>query len=158
MTQANDILKRLRRNSPAGFAIGLHVQFTTPRYFFQAYSKDWFDTYTANGFVMHDPIVHWGFMNEGACRWSNLSENDPLGVLNGAAQFGMAFGIAASVNHHASRSIAGFARGDREFSDLEMASIHKDLRALHTDTINMMVLSPDIHDTLRQLSIYLTHG
>ncbi len=32
------------------------------------------------------------------------------------------------------------------------------LKALHAETLNMMVLSPEIHDTLRQMSIYLTHG
>ncbi|MCX8509237.1 MAG: autoinducer binding domain-containing protein [Rhodobacteraceae bacterium] len=158
MTQANEILKRLRRNSPAGFAIGLHVQFTTPRYFFQAYSREWFDTYTAKGFIMHDPIVHWGFMNEGTCLWSALSHDDPLGVLSGAAEFGMKFGIAASVSKLGSRSMAGFARGDREFSEIEASAILRDLRALHTETINMMVLSPEIHETLRHMSIYLAHG
>lgn len=158
VTQANDILRRMRRNSPAGFAIGLHIQFTTPRYFFQAYSKDWFDTYTTRGYVMNDPIVHWGFTNEGICRWSALGLDDPLGVLSGAADFGMTFGIAGAVNQRSSRSIAGFARSDREFTDLEAAAILKDLKALHAETLNMMVLSPEIHDTLRQMSIYLTHG
>lgn len=158
VTQANEILKRLHRNSPAGFAIGMHIQFTTPRYFFQAYQKEWFDTYTTEGYVMNDPIVHWGFTNEGTCRWSALGIDDPLGVLGGAAKFGMKYGLAAAVHHKSSRSIAGFARGDREFSDLEAGSILRDLKALHAETLNMMVLSPEIHDTLRQMSIYLTRS
>jgi LuxR family transcriptional regulator len=158
VTQTNEILKQLHRSSPAGFAIGLHIQFTTPRYFFQAYSKDWFDTYSTAGFVMHDPIVHWGFVNEGTCRWSELRGDDPLGVLTEAGKHGMAYGLAMSVNRLSSRSIAGFARGDREFTDIEAANIYKDFKALHADTISMMVLSPEIHTTLRQMSIYLTHG
>jgi len=156
VTQANEILKRLHHNSPAGFAIGLHIQFTTPRYFFQAYSKDWFDTYTTEGYVMNDPIVHWGFANEGIRRWSALGLDDPLGVLSGASKFGMNFGLAAATFDKSSRSIAGFARSDREFTDLEATSILRDLKALHIETLNMMVLSPEIHDTLRQMSIYLT--
>lgn len=158
VTQANEILRRLRQSSPAGFAMGLHIQYTTPRYFFQAYSRDWFDTYTSAGYVMNDPIVHWGFTNEGICRWSALGIEDPLGVLSGAAEFGMAFGLAAAVKTKGSRSIAGFARSDREFTDLEAGAILKDLKALHAETLNMMVLSPEIHDTLRQMSIYLTHS
>jgi LuxR family transcriptional regulator len=158
LAQVNDILRRLRQGSPAGFAIGLHIEFTTPRYFFQAYSKDWFDTYTTRGYVMNDPIVHWGFTNEGVRRWSELGIDDPLGVLSGAAELGMNFGLAGAVNQKSSRSIAGFARSDREFTDLEAAAILRDLKALHAETSNMMVLSPEIHDTLRQMSIYLTHG
>ncbi|MCP5340924.1 MAG: autoinducer binding domain-containing protein [Rhodobacteraceae bacterium] len=158
VSQANDLLRRLHERSPTGFAIGLHIQFTTPRYFFQSYSKEWLDAYSAKGFVMNDPIVHWGFSNEGSIRWRDLAQTDPLGVLSEAAKFGMCFGMAASVMRGSSRSIAGFSRGDREMTDVEMAGIHKDLRALHDATIGMQTLSPEIHDTLRQMSIYLTHG
>ncbi|MEZ5730812.1 MAG: autoinducer binding domain-containing protein [Paracoccaceae bacterium] len=158
VSNANEILRRLHGRSPAGFAIGLHIQYTTPRYFFQSYSKDWLDAYSAKGFVMYDPIVHWGFSNEGFVRWSEIAGQDPLGVLKEAAEYGMTYGAAVAVVRGSSRSIAGFARGDREMTDLEMAAIHKDLKALHDETLGMMVLSPDIHDTLRQMSIYLTHA
>ena len=158
VSNANEILRRLHGRSPAGFAIGLHIQYTTPRYFFQSYSKDWLDAYSAKGFVMYDPIVHWGFSNEGFVRWSDLASQDPLGVLKEAAKYGMPYGMAASVVRNSSRSIAGFSRGDREMTDLEMTSIYKDLRALHDETIGMIALSPEIHSTLRQMSIYLTHG
>ena len=83
VSQANDLLRRLHERSPTGFAIGLHIQFTTPRYFFQSYSKEWLDAYSAKGFVMNDPIVHWGFSNEGSIRWRDLAQTDPLGVLSG---------------------------------------------------------------------------
>ncbi|MGB3148220.1 MAG: autoinducer binding domain-containing protein [Paracoccaceae bacterium] len=158
MKTANTLLRKLHKASPAGFAIGLHIQYTTPRYFFQSYKKEWFDIYSAKGYVMQDPSIRWGFSNEGTKRWSELADEDTLGVLVEAAQHGVAFGTAVSVVRSGSRTIAGFARSDREMTDLEIASIHKDLRQLHDETLNVMVLSPEFHETMRQMSIYLTHG
>ncbi len=158
MTQANDILKRLHGRSPAGFAIGLHIQFTTPRYFFQSYPKDWLEHYSAAGLLLSDPTVHWGFSNAGVVRWSALAASDGLGVLQQAARFGLNFGCTVAVDRSASRTIASFARPDREMTDIELAALQRDLKALHDETLAMMVLSPDIHETLRQMSIYLTHG
>lgn len=158
MSKANEILKRLHANSPAGFAIGLHVQYTAPRYFFQSYEKEWLETYSSKGLLLNDPIVHWGFTNDGAIRWSGLTGQDHAGVLTEAARHGLKYGLAVGVLRGGSRSIAGFARGDREMTDIEVATILKDLRALHDETLTMMVLSPEIHDTLRQMSIFLSQG
>ena len=71
------LLKRLRSRSPAGFAIALHIEFTTPRYLLQSYAKDWLDLYSSRSMVMQDPTVHWAFANTGSIRWSALNSLDP---------------------------------------------------------------------------------
>lgn len=158
MDSAHDLLKRLRARSPAGFAIALHVQFTTPRYLFQAYDKAWLDFYSSHGLVMQDPTVRWSFANTGATRWSALAGDDSAGVLAKAAEHGLRYGVTIALNDGGSLSMASFARGDREMSEIDIAGLSADLRALHLRTLGTEMLSPDIHETLRRMSIYLTHG
>mgnify|MGYP002382181861 CR=1 FL=1 len=154
----NDLLKRLRARSPAGFAIAMHIEFTTPRYLFQAYDKDWLDHYSANSLVMKDPTVGWAFSHNGAIRWSALAEADTAGVLASAAEHGLRYGVAIALDDGGSKTMASFARADREMSDIDIAGLSADLRALHMHTLGMKVLAPEIHATLKRLSIFLTHG
>lgn len=158
MDSANNILRRLRQRSPAGFAIALHVEFTTPKYLFQAYDKDWLNHYSSKGLVMHDPTVRWGFDNTGAIRWSDLAEDDPMAVLTQAAEYGLRYGLTVAVDAAGSRSIASFARSDREMSDLDIAAISADVACLHKVTGDPASFTPAMHETLRQMSIFLTHG
>lgn len=158
MDNPDQLLSKLRARSPAGFAIALHVQFTTPRYLLQAYRKDWIDYYSAGSLVMQDPTVHWAFANNGAVRWSDLKDQDTAGVLTAAARFGLKYGVAVALDDGGSKTMASFARDDREMSELDIAGLSADLRALHNRTLGSMILAPDIHDTLRQMSIFLTHG
>ena len=155
---ANRLMLRLRQRSPAGFAIALHVTYTTPKYYLVAYEKDWLDYYSARGFVMTDPTAIWGFANFGTIRWSALADSDAGGVLKDAARFGLKYGITTSLSGEASRTIASFSRSDREMSDLDIAAINKDLKELHKLTLGAQFFTPSLHETLRQLSIYLTHG
>lgn len=151
-------LGRLHAASPAGFAIALHVRFTAPRYLLQSYAKDWLDTYTRLGLVLHDPVVRWGFENTGWIRWSALSDADAAGVLARAADHGLAYGVVMAHLGKGSRSMAGFARPDRELSDAEIAAITTDFTELHNLTHGAETLSPRVHETLRQMSVFLTHG
>jgi LuxR family transcriptional regulator len=150
------LLARLPAISPAGFAIALHVRFTAPRYLFQSYAKDWLDTYSREGLVLHDPVVRWGFSNEGTVRWSGL--DDPSGVMKRSAAFGLRYGAVIAILRNGSRSMAGFARADRELTDGEIADLKGILEDLHDLTGRVEALSPAVHMTLKQMSIYLTHG
>lgn len=150
------LLARMRETSPAGFAIALHVRFTAPRYLFQSYEKTWLDTYSREGLVLHDPVVRWGFTNEGTVRWSDL--DDPAGVMTRARAFGMTYGAVIALIHDGSRSMGGFARSDREMTDAEVASLRSDLGELHDITAGVEAFSPAVHTTLKQMSVYLTHG
>lgn len=150
------LLAQLHAASPAGFAIALHVRFTSPRYLFQSYAKDWLDTYSREGLVLHDPVVRWGFTHEGTVHWSAL--DDPAGVMERAAAHGLRHGAVIAFVRDGSRTMAGFARGDREPSDDEIAALRGILEELHDLTGSVEAFSPAVHMTLKQMSIYLTHG
>ncbi len=150
------LLARLHQASPAGFAIALHVRYTAPKYLFQSYAKDWLDVYSREGLVLHDPVVRWGFENEGTIRWSELE--DPAGIMTRAAEYGLKYGAVIALVRNGGRSMAGFARSDRELTDAEIAAMKADLSELHDVTERAEALSPSVHTTLKQMSIFLTHG
>lgn len=106
----------LKARSPSGFAIGLHLDYTTSKYIFQAYSRDWMEEYSRRGFLLSDPTVRWGLENSGSIRWSELQKSDPIGVLAAAKSFGLEYGVSVAVGDAGSRSIGSFASSEGEFS------------------------------------------
>jgi len=137
---------------PAGYAIGLHIRFTSPAYLFQTYAQEWNDYYSAQGLVMRDPAVAWGLLNTGVVRWSELTDNDPAGVFAAAAKHGLVYGAQSAVLEAESRSMAGFARSDREFTDDELDALNASVRALHLATVEGDALSDEELSTLERRS------
>ncbi|WP_343078855.1 autoinducer binding domain-containing protein [Ostreiculturibacter nitratireducens] len=152
------LLRELGAQSPAGFAIALHISYAAPKYLFQAYPQEWIEYYSANGLVLKDPTVRWGFANVGHVRWSELESVDPDGVMAMAREQGLKYGVTLALDESGSRSVASFARSDREFSETEIERLSGLLGALHTETALIEGLSPDAHETLRRMSILLTHS
>jgi len=150
-------LARLDALSPSGFAIAFHVRFTTASYQLQSYPEDWLDVYSKEGLVMQDPIVGFGFEQTGWTRWSDLAQNDPGGVLDRARAFGLAYGVAIAVDDNDSRTVAGLARPDREFTDKEIEEVERIIRSLHDLTLDSGSMSEKARDELKRLSVRLTH-
>ncbi len=117
-----------------GYFVGLHIRFTAPLMSFQTYDQAWLDHYTENGLVLRDPMTAWGFSTTGAIRWSDERLPDPFGLFKEAAQFGLRYGVTIACGPIKSRSIASFTRGDREFSDEEIAHISEIVHRLHDMT------------------------
>jgi len=155
--EIGQVLSDLKSLSPSGFAIAFHIRFTTPAFLFQTYPKEWLAVYNQRGLVMQDPIVGWAFANTGTTRWSTLTGDDPAGVLPAAAEFNMNYGVAAGVEEHGSRSVAGFARPDREFTDEEIETLYAGVKLLHAMTAEAKAVSDQQREELRRLSISLTH-
>ena len=151
------LLHELDDRSPAGFAAAMHIRFTTPTYLFQSYPKRWIEHYSAAGMVVHDPTVHWGFHNLGHIRWTELEEIDRAGVIEKAKDFGIMNGVTVAVFLSGSRSIASFARADREYLEAEMADLEEIFGNLHRATIGLGELTPSDQRALTELSITLTH-
>ncbi|MFT5743001.1 MAG: LuxR family transcriptional regulator [Paracoccaceae bacterium] len=151
------ILTDLQAASPSGFAIAFHIRFTTPDFLFQTYPKAWIDRYSEQGMVMKDPIVRWGFSEVGAIRWSELEETDEAGIIAQSQNFGMNFGIASAIDENGSRSVAGFARHDREFTDDEIAYLESALAELHHLTAHKDGMSAELRNYLQELSVRFTH-
>jgi LuxR family transcriptional regulator, quorum-sensing system regulator SdiA len=149
------VLAEFKVYAPSGFALGLHVSFAMPAYFFQSYPRPWLAHYSQAGFLMHDPTVRWCFENTGTCRWSDL--DDPKGVLAQAADFGMKYGMVYATKAAGSLSMAGFARHDRELDDAEIAQLATQFDALHQATADQAALAPDIVTQLKKMSVLVTH-
>jgi len=127
-------LSRLTELAPKGFALGLHIRFASAHIMIQTYDPRWIEVYTEKGYMLCDPLVSWGFGNEGAVRWSQIDHPDPHDVLGQAAAYGLVYGVAVSYGPVSSRTIGGFAREDREFTDAEIAAIQASVRQLHDDS------------------------
>lgn len=127
-------LSRLGKLAPAGYALGLHIRFASAHIMIQTYDPKWIEVYTRNGYMLCDPMVSWGFGTEGVCRWSDLDYPDPHRILEQAAAHGLTYGVAISHGEVASRTIGGFARSDREFTDQEIEQIHDTVRLLHRES------------------------
>jgi LuxR family transcriptional regulator, quorum-sensing system regulator SdiA len=158
-TQAEigNIVAELMGLAPTGFAVALHVRFTTPTFLFQTYPKEWIDLYSQNGYVMRDPTVHWGFENTGTVRWANLVALDGDGIMQKAAGFGMVHGFTAAVDVRGNRSLGSFTRGDRDFTDEGIDRIAGRMARLHDLTATAGTLSANTRDALRRLSVTFTH-
>ncbi|WP_282603654.1 autoinducer binding domain-containing protein [Paracoccus sp. PARArs4] len=142
-------LQKLGRISPAGYFVGLHIRFAAPLMQFQTYAEEWADFYSRNGYALRDPTIAWGFSTTGACRWSALPIPDPFNILQDAADHGLIFGLTVSHGPIASRTIASFARDDREFTDVEIEQVSSTVRQLHDITEPPESLTKAQKDALR---------
>ncbi|MBL4812994.1 MAG: autoinducer binding domain-containing protein [Rhodobacteraceae bacterium] len=124
---------------------------------FQTYPKPWIDYYSQNGLVMLDPTVRWGFENVGQIRWSKLAANDSDGVLALSAEHGLKFGLTYSFGPADRRSIASFARSDREFTDEEVTSLYTQTDALTAAIDQAGRLDDQTQGYLRKMSVIFTH-
>lgn len=153
--EISEALGRLNALAPTGYALGIHIEYTTPKFMFQTYPKDWLDYYSSHGLVMSDPMVAWGFQEVGSQRWSALE--DPAGVMVKAAEHGMKYGLVVSVASEDSRTICGFANADREFTDDEIAQIEAHVAKIHEHTAETARLDAKTVEQLKKMSIMVTH-
>lgn len=153
------IIERIHNAYPAGFAAALHIRLSTPRYLFQGYARPWAETYAREGMVVNDPTALWGFHNTGAIRWSELDVPDPQRIMARAAdEAGLRYGVTVAMLREGTRSIASFARTDREPTEAELGMATEMLRDLHCATRTLETLSPDDHARLRTIAVHLTHN
>ena len=127
-------LHKLSVLAPAGYFVALHIRFTSPLFTFQTYNQAWLDHYTEMGFVLRDPTVAWGFSCTGPIRWGDPALLDPFGLFCEARKFGLNYGVTISCGPIKSRTIASFARSDREFTDAEIAELQQIILRIHDMT------------------------
>ena len=154
-SQIGETLQLMKTDAPAGFALAFHVRYSTPTYLFQTYPRAWADYYSQNGLVMSDPTVAWAFTSIGTHRWSDMADEDQAGVLTQAAEHGLKYGVSVAVLTDDSRSMASFARADREFTDAEAAHLHDLTRQVHDITKGLDDLSPETSQILRKMSVHV---
>ncbi len=126
----NSLLQRAEVLADAGFSLGVQIGIA-PAYLFVTFPKVWADKYNKGNHVMTDPMVIWSFENEGTLRWSDAPEAGDHTVFEGAAEHGLRYGCVCSVRTGHTWSICGYARGDREFTEAEMAELLQITQDLH---------------------------
>ncbi len=151
------LLGDLQILAQSGYAIALHVRFTTPTYLFQTYPEEWSDHYSTAGLVMQDPTVAWAFENVGVIRWRDLASADTAGVLADAARHGLVYGFTLSQDRNGSRSLSSFSRADRDFTDAEIAGIVAIADELHDLTTGAETVPAETREELRRMSVRFTH-
>jgi len=127
-------LRKLEVLSPLGYGIGLHIRFLAPLVSVNTWPDDWQKHYSENVYGLRDPMVAWAFSKKGFCRWSDCPLPDPFGIIETANSFGLTYGATVSCGPLSSRTMAGFARTDREFYDSELEEIEKLVICLHAAT------------------------
>ena len=151
-------LRKLGQLAPAGYFVGLHIRFAAPLISFQSYDQAWLDHYTREAYALRDPTIAWGFSTTGACRWRDFNIPDPFGILTQASKHGLVYGMTVSCGPISSRTIASFARSDREFEDSEMETINNTVRRLHDITEPPDSLSRAQIEALRCIANGMRHA
>ena len=106
---------------------------------------------------MHDPTVRWGLENVGMINWTELARQDTAEVIEKAKNFGILHGATMSIFDRESRSVGSFSRGDRYFTDTEIAFLKDAFQRLHLETSSIDAQDEDFPNALTRLSVELTH-
>ncbi|SRR6056297_489413 len=129
--ELNALLVDLKKRSPRGYAVGLHIRFAAPLITAHTYDERWLRIYTSRAYALRDPMVFWGLSYQGTTRWSEITLPDPFEIFGQAAGFGLKFGCAVACGPLTSRTIVGCAREDREFEDEEIEHIQAIVWQMH---------------------------
>lgn len=122
------------RVAEAGYYLALRVGFAFPMEEVNLLPPAWVEFYTAERFMLADPVIQWLYSNTGAIRWSEITLADPRGILKQAKQFGLNYGVAICTfdgNREGHRSFGSFTRSDREFNEAEIKALAAYVQRLH---------------------------
>ena len=148
------VLSELDELSPGGFAIALHIKYNAPTFLFQTFPEKWVKHYSRQGFVIRDPAVHWAFSNTGYIRWRDLVEGDTSGVMEQSRLFGLTYGFTASIHNDHSRTLAGFARPDRDYLDVEIDG--KDIKSQLMFLLRLIFIKIDTYELKDEIYSFMT--
>jgi len=145
------LLEEFSLLAPAGFSLAMRVEFTTPAFLFHTFSQKWSDIYAENGYMLKDPVVHWGLQNSGTIRWSEITPYDSA-FFDHAADHGLVFGCTCASDTTQFPSFASFARNDREYADDEIAQLNALFLELDQVLNNLDFGTASVRDELRKLA------
>ena len=144
-------LWRLDDFCDTGYALAIHIRMTSPTLLYQTYAQAWSEHYSVKGYMLSDPVVHWGLTHTGRVIWASLTEKDPEGVLSAAESFGLTHGWTYATGAAGSRTIAGLTRSARSHTDAEVAEIIAIVEDLHSVTDGFDDFPVGVQDRLRRL-------
>jgi LuxR family transcriptional regulator len=135
-----------------GFALAVHIRFTSPSLLYRTYGSDWIEFYSAQGFMLQDPVVRWGLAHQGSVTWGALGSTDPAGVIAASVAHGLTNGWTYSTGPANSRTLSGFTKSGAAFSDDEMDQIRAIVKKIHDLTEGIEHFSAADLTTLRALA------
>ncbi|MGP3697969.1 LuxR C-terminal-related transcriptional regulator [Rhodobacter sp. NSM] len=140
--------------APGGCYVALRVGFLSPEEECNLFPSAWIRFYTVNSFGLRDPLTRWAATANGAVRWSAIHVPDEAGILASYRRHGLRFGCVVGFPARTARSrkrtFGIFARGDREMTNAEIATLRASLAELHAP--NREALTPSQAEVLRMLS------
>lgn len=143
---------RLDAIAPGGYLLALRIRGTAPLQAYKTYPQAWIDEYTQNGYMLRDPLLTWAMTVGGTIRWSSAFLPDPFGIFRKAARHGLHYGASVACGPLNSLTICSMGRGDREFSDDEIAEAKAIVFALHEAAQLPANLSSDERDLLTSIA------
>lgn len=144
-------LIRLGALCDSGFALAIHIRYTRPTILYRTYDQAWIEHYSERGFMLSDPVVHWGLTHVGGIRWADLADHDPQGVLRDALAHGLHNGWTYAVGPQASRTIAGVTKTGADFTESQRAEVAQIVDDLHALTEGFETFTPDTQAALLAL-------
>jgi LuxR family transcriptional regulator len=144
-------LETLRELCDSGCALAIHIRYTRPSLLYRSYNQTWIDHYSERGFMMTDPVVHWGLTHTGSINWADLAPDDTEGVLTAALAHGLHNGWTYATGPATARTIAGLTKTGADFTAAERAEIIKIVDEIHALTEGLDEMPAADQEALRAL-------
>lgn len=152
ITAVTERLTQLRALCDSGFALAIHIRYTRPTILYRTYDQAWIDHYSERGFMLSDPVVHWGLTNVGSVNWADLTDQDPQGVITDALAHGLHNGWTYAMGPQTSRTIAGVTKSGADFTAAQRAEISMIVDDLHALTEGFETFIPETQAALLALT------
>lgn len=131
LTMIDREVEKLAPIAPGGYLLALRIRGSSPLQAYHTYPQAWIDEYTQNGYMLRDPLMTWALTIGGTIRWSSALLPDPFRIFRKAAAHGLHYGASVAYGPLGSLTICSMARGDREFTDAEIAAAKAIVIAVH---------------------------
>ncbi len=145
------LLFQLSAVCDTGFALAVRIHYTRPSLLFRTYNQAWIDHYSERGFMLSDPVVHWGLTHTGTMHWTALANQDQEGVIASAEAHGLHNGWTYAVGPSTSRTIAGLTKSGVDFTAAEQQMLTAAVDEIHALSDGIETFSSRAMDELRAL-------
>jgi LuxR family transcriptional regulator, quorum-sensing system regulator SdiA len=135
-----------------GYLLAAQIRYTRPSLMYRTYPQAWIDYYSEQGYMMSDPVVHWGLTHTGVVLWSELTGQDPEGVVAAAGSYGLNNGWTYATGPSTGRTIASMTKSGADFTAAQQADIIALVDQVHALTVDFDQLPTATQEALRALA------